>query len=136
VIVRRLPGGLARRGLGTAFDFLERLPRRHLDRAPGRRVEAQHLTNPRPCCGLGGGTRHANLRGIGSGSRHTLVPHPGDGGADRSTNPARSEASGHERIYYGCMYRHQRGVHACANDLTVTMDDANAAFLDTLRYGS
>jgi hypothetical protein len=31
------------------------------------------------------------------------------------------------------MYRHQRGPSACPNALTVAMDDANAAFLTTLR---
>jgi len=35
----------------------------------------------------------------------------------------RRTSRGHERTYYGCMYRHQRGVHACANDLTVAMDE-------------
>jgi site-specific DNA recombinase len=35
--------------------------------------------------------------------------------------------------YYGCMYNHQRGPAACANTLTVPMDRANGAFLDTLR---
>jgi len=37
------------------------------------------------------------------------------------------------RTYYGCMYRHQRGPNACANSLTIAMDDANAAFLTTVR---
>jgi site-specific DNA recombinase len=45
----------------------------------------------------------------------------------------RRTSRGHERTYYGCMYRHQRGPNACANSLTVAMDDANAAFLTTLR---
>ena len=38
----------------------------------------------------------------------------------------------HVRTYYGCSYHRRRGLWACANDLTIPMDQANRLLLDAL----
>jgi DNA invertase Pin-like site-specific DNA recombinase len=95
----------------AAHDRLSRKREAYIRRAGGRLwgrpeagIESRYLLTGFALCGTCGGTLGIRRR----------------------------SKRGHARTYYVCMFRHMRGATACATGLTIEMERANSAVLNTL----